>query len=94
MRFSWCPSGDLSSNLHEYEMCVHLFGVMSSAGVANIVLQKCATDYRKKFGGKAFFIILRNFYVDNLLKSSKCEEYATNLALNTNQMCAAGGFNL
>ena len=38
--------------------------------------------------------LLQNFYVDDLLKSTKGAEEAVSLIKNVVQMCAAGGFRL
>ena len=37
---------------------------------------------------------MKNFYVDDLLKSVKTEKYAVDLIKRVKEMCAAGGFNL
>ena len=51
-------------------------------------------DNRKKFGEDAFRTVMRNFYVDDLLKSKETEEKAAMLALAVEGICKAGGFNL
>jgi len=40
LRFLWWPEGDLSQEMVEYEMVVHLFGATSSASCANFALKK------------------------------------------------------
>ena len=39
LRFLWWPDGDLEKELHEYQMCVHLFGAASSPSVAGWLLR-------------------------------------------------------
>ena len=38
LRFLWWPDGDLNQELEEMEMCVHLFGAVSSPSVAGLGL--------------------------------------------------------
>ena len=94
VRFLWWPDGDLSAEACEYEMCVHIFGAISSPGVANFALRKCATDYRVKYGELAYQTMMKNFYVDDLLKSVCSEKEAASLASSVDGMCGSGGFNL
>ena len=57
-------------------------------------MKRVVTDNSDKFGQKAGKALLRNFYVDDLLKSTKGAEEAVSLIKNVVQMCAAGGFKL
>ena len=57
-------------------------------------MKKAATDNSDKFGQEAAKTLLRNFYVDDLLKSTKGADEAVSLIKNVVQMCAAGGFKL
>ena len=45
LRFLWWPDGDLSRQLEEYHMNVHLFGATSSPSCANFALRRTAQDY-------------------------------------------------
>ncbi len=94
VRFLWWPDGDPSSDAREFEMCAHLFGAVSSPGVANFALKKCASDCREKFGEEAFLTMTKNFYVDDLLKSESTEEAAADIASKVDKICASVGFNL
>ena len=69
--------------------CAHI-----SPSCSNFALKKAATDNSDKFGQEAAKTLLRNFYVDDLLKSTKGVEEAVSLIKNVVQMCAAGGFRL
>ena len=75
-------------------MCTHIFDGTSSPSCANFALKKSVTDNSDKFGQKAAKTLLRNFYVDDLLKSTKGAEEAVSLIKNVVQMCAASGFKL
>ena len=57
-------------------------------------MKRAVTDNSDKFGQKAGKALLRNFYVDDLLKSTKGAEEAVLLTKNVVQRCAAGGFKL
>ena len=69
--------------------CAHI-----SPSCSNFALKEAATGDSDKFGQEAAKTLLRNFYVDDLLKSTKGAEEAVSLIKNVVQMCAAGGFKL
>ena len=94
LRFLWWPNGDLSKELEENEMCVHLFGAVSSPSVAGYALRKTATDNSEKYGEAAARAVCRNFYVDDLCKSEDSVPESVDMIANISAMCAAGGFNL
>ena len=75
-------------------MCTHVFGGTSSSSCSNFVLKKAATDNSDKFAQEAAKTLLRNFSVDDLLKSTKSAEEVVSGIKNIVQMCAAGGFKL
>ena len=86
--------GDISFEIVDHEMCVNLFGAVSSPSSSNYALQRTAVDNSSSFGVDASETVMKNFYVDDLLKSVKSEEYAVDLIKRVKEMCAAGGFNL
>ena len=86
--------GDISFEIADHEMCVNLFGAVSSPSSSNYALQRTAVDNSSSFGVDASETVMKNFYVDDLLKSVKSEEYAVDLIKRVKEMCAAGGFNL
>ena len=65
--FIWWPEGNISQELEEYEMCVHLFGAISSLSCANMALKKTADDSQGNFGKEAAAMVKYDFYVDDLL---------------------------
>ena len=75
-------------------MCTHIFDDTSSPSCSNFALNKAATDSSDKFGQKAAKTLLKNFYVDDLLKSTKGAEEAVLLIEYVVQIWAAGGFML
>lgn len=94
LRFLWWPDGDTSRDVVEYEMCVHLFGAISSPSVAGYALRKSAIDNIDTFGEAASTAVLKNFYVDDLCKSERTVPEAIEMISNIDGICTAGGFNL
>ena len=93
-RFLWWPGGDLTQEPQEYCMTVHLFGAGSSPGCSNFALKRAAKDGEEEFGARAAKTLMKNFYVDNALKSVPTEKDAIELVQAVKGMCAKGGFNL
>lgn len=69
LRFLWWTSGDISQEMVEYKMVVHLFGATSSPSCASVAVRKCAEDSRDESNVQAVDTVLHNFYVDGCLKS-------------------------
>lgn len=44
LRFLWWPNGDLTKDLVEYRMTIHLFGAVSSPSCAAYALRKTTDD--------------------------------------------------
>ncbi len=94
LRFLWWPNGDVSQDLVEYKMVVHLFGAKSSPSVANFALRKTAEENRNNASVEAVNTVLRNFYVDDCLKSVPSHVQAVALYNNLTDLCANGGFHI
>ena len=94
LKFLWWPNGDYTKDLREYEMCVHVFGAISSGSCANYALRKTADENEAEFGSAAASTLRSNFYVDDMLKSIPNSRDAIQLIRNVTSMCEAGGFNL
>ena len=94
LRFLWWTSGDISEEIVEYKMVVHLFGATSSPSCSSFGLRKCAEDNRDKSNAQAVDMVLNNFYVDNCLKSVHSEEEAVLLYHNLQAVCGKDGFRL
>ena len=93
-RFLWWPNGDLSQELQEYCMTVHLFGAGSSPECSNFPLKRTAEDGEKEFGARAAETLKKNFYVDDVLKSVPTEKDAIELVRAGKGVCSKGGFKL
>ena len=94
VQFLWWEDGDYQKDLATYEMCVHIFGGTSSPSCCNYALKKTGRDNRNDFGEETYDTLMRNFYVDDLLKSTPDVAAAINLINNIKAMCLSGGFNL
>ena len=94
LRFLCWPDGDLTQDLEEYQMNVHLFGAVSSPSCSNFALKKAADDAEKIVGTEAADVLRKNFYVDDCLRSEGKEDTAIERILDARHACAHGGFNL
>lgn len=94
LRFLWWPEGHIERPPAEYQMKVHLFGIMSSTSCANFGLRKAASDRSKEFSSEAVKTGSRNFCVDDLLKSILTENEAIRMAHELRELLSRGGFNL
>ena len=75
-------------------MNVHLFGAASSPGVANFYLHQTEESHRHEFGDNASDFPLRDFYVDDGLKSVPIVEQAHQLIKCSQAMCASDNLRL
>lgn len=94
LRFVWWPEGDLSKEVAEFRMTVHLFGAVSSPSCASFALRKTAADNQSEFPAEVLQTVKENFYVDDCLKSMPSEEEAAFMVKNLITLCQAGGFTL
>ena len=94
LRFLWWPDGDISQDLQDYRMRVHLFGATSSPACANFALKKTAEDNWTEYGSEVKDTIERNFYVDDCLKSVQDADTAVKLSEQLRSACHKGGFHL
>ncbi|XP_071959791.1 uncharacterized protein [Antedon mediterranea] len=76
-------------------MTVHLFGSTSSPSCANKALQQTAADCSiSEIQENTKKTLLRNFYVDDLLKSVENPETGVELIKQLRILCQDGGFRL
>ena len=92
LRFLWWDQGDTTKDPVEYRMTVHLFGAGSSPGFANLALKTTAEDNEKDLGTETARFLIKNFYVDDGLKSVKTVTQAISLIESSKTMCKKGGF--
>ena len=94
LRFLWWPKGDFTKKLEEYRMTVHLFGTVSSPSCANFAKRRNAEDHKHGFSPDVTNTILRNFYVDDCLKSLSSSSAAFKHVADLRKLIVIGGFNL
>ncbi|KAK0147804.1 hypothetical protein N1851_012495 [Merluccius polli] len=94
LRFLWWPNGDITQDLMEYRMTVHLFGAASSPSCASYALRKSADDHQSEFAAGVCQAVKQNFYVDDCLKSSATEREAVQMIQDLTALCQKGGFSL
>ena len=93
LRFLWLDC-DLEGPPEEYKMLVHIFGAKVSPCCANRALKQTAEDNETKYGKFVTDVVRRNFYVDDLLKSTVTVEQAIELPLKLIALLKEGGFRL
>ena len=94
LRFLWFEGNDLDAPIVDCRMNVHLFGALSSPGVANFCLQETARSGRQEFGDDAANFLLHDFYVDDGLKSVPTVDDAIQLIKSSQAMCASKNLRL
>jgi len=89
LRFLWWPNSDLNMGL-----TVHLFGGVWSPSCCNYVIRHAVEERRMAYGDEVVNTVLRNFYVDDCLKSVASEDKATSLIRGLRSVLQECGFNL
>ena len=94
LRFLWWPGGDVSAELKDFRMKVHIFGAASSPSCSNFALRRTAEDSQSLFSTEVTDTARSNFYVDDCLRSAPTVEEARTIATEVQAVCARGGFHL
>lgn len=84
---------DEEHNIKEYRLTVHVFGAKSSPSVANYALQRCASEH-KEYSVEARSSVLKNFYVDDFLKSTHDDTEAVRVIIEVTKLLKEASFNL
>ena len=85
--FLWWNSDNLLEKSKDFVMWAHVFGGTSSASCSNYALRRTAVDNESIFGKDASEALQNNFYVNDLLKSSKDVESAKELVKDVMNKC-------
>ncbi|KAL0961640.1 hypothetical protein UPYG_G00353580 [Umbra pygmaea] len=91
--FLWWEDGELETEPQEYQMAVHLFGVVSSPGCANFGLKYLARQHKEEYSSASAFVE-KHFYVDDGLISVPSIEEAKELIAEARELCKRGGLRL
>ena len=95
LRFLWWEGNNFNNQPTDHQMCVHVFGDASSPSCCNYELKRTAIDNEVLFGREAAKTLKRNFYVDDLLKSTPDAQSAISLIKAVTKMCCkTGGLKL
>ena len=93
LRFLWRgPNRDRPPDV--YQMQAMIFGAKSRPTSANYCLKKTAIDNKATASEEAVGTVVRDFYMDDLLKSLPSEDEAAQLALQLIELLSRGGFRL
>jgi len=91
LRFLWFAEGDLSGEIVEYQMCVHIFGAISSPSIANFVVHEIGAS---SIHPEVTSTLMDNFYMDDCLKSTPSPSLAVSLIGQMREEFASNGFHL
>jgi len=94
LRYLWWPNGDQSLQPEIYRMNVHLFGGTWSPSCCNFALRRVASDNKDSYSPDIVNTVMRNFYVDDCLKSVESEDKAVELAEGLTDLLRQGGLKL
>ena len=61
LRFLWWEDSDINKSIVDHEMCVHVFGGVSSPSCSNYALRKTASDNQEEYGNDAAETLRKNF---------------------------------
>jgi hypothetical protein len=86
LHFLWFEDNDLSKDIVECQMTVHLFGNGPSPAIATFVMRKTADHGEEKFGTETKEFVHKDFYVDDGLTSRATEPELTDLVTNAQAM--------
>ena len=93
LRFLWRgPNRDCPPDVNQMQAMI--IGAKSSPTSANYCLKKTAIDNKATCSEEAVSTVLRDFYMDDLLKSSTSEDKTAQLALQLIELLSRGGFQL
>ena len=94
LRFLWWPSGDMSQTSEVCRMNVHLFGGTWCPSCCSFALHKTSGDNEQDFMKDTVNTVMRNFYVDDCLKSVEDEAMAVRITQELISLLKKGGFRL
>ena len=92
--YLWWPDGDLTKDPKTFQMLVHIFGATSSPSICGYALRRTAADYSEGFSSQTIDAVMRDFYVDDLLKSFETTGQAVETTKELQELLAKGGFQL
>lgn len=94
LRYLWYEDNDISKNVTEYRMKVHVFGNSPSPSVAIYCMRRAAQKGEQEHGSDARQFVERQFYLDDGLTSVATPEEAIDLLSRTREMLAESNLRL
>ncbi|XP_055012739.1 uncharacterized protein LOC129409873 [Boleophthalmus pectinirostris] len=94
LRYLWFEDNDITKNIIEYRMKVHVFGNSPSPAVAIYCMRQAAKEGEKEHGADARQFVERQFYVDDGLTSVATPNQAIDLLTRTKNMLAESNLRL
>ena len=94
LRYIWWQDDNYSHDPSVYRMTSHLFGGTWNPSCCSFALHRTATNNQLHHDAETVKTVLRNFYVDDCLKSVRTEEDGINLVKDLCDLLDKGGFKL
>ena len=94
LNYPWWPDGDLTKDPKTFQMLVRIFGATSSPSICGYALRQMAADNSEGFSSETVEAVMRDFYVDDLLKSFETTSQAVEITKELQELLAKGGFQL
>lgn len=92
IRFLWYEDNDLSKDVVDYRMRVHVFRNSPSPAVAIFGLRMAAKEAEGVYGSDARHFIEQDFYIDDALKSFPTEAEAFDVLQRAQKMFSDASF--
>ena len=92
--YLWWSDGDLMKAPKTFQMLVHIFGATSSPSICGYALRRTAADNSEGFSTETVDAVMRDFYVDDLLKSFETTSQAVEITKELQELLAKGRFQL
>ncbi|XP_036002193.1 uncharacterized protein LOC118565663 [Fundulus heteroclitus] len=94
LRYLWFEDNDITKNIVEFRMKVHVFGNSPSPAVAIYCMRRAAQEGEREHGSDARQFVERQFYVDDGLTSVATSQDAIDLLKRTQNMLAESNLRL
>lgn len=94
LHFLWHRDNDLTKEVVDYRIRVHVFGNSPSPAVAIYGIRRAAREEEKEYGSDVSKFTEQDFYVDDALKSFPTEEEAIDLLRREQEALAASNLRL
>lgn len=79
LRFLWYEDNDLSKNVRDYQVKVHVFGNSPSPAVAVYCMRRATAEGEREHSSDAKQFLIRHFYVGDRLASAPTYKEATDI---------------